>query len=57
LKLSRPPSLSDNAKVALFLVSDDSAYISGSTINACDGGTLARVAIWFEADLNPEPVA
>src|SRR5262249_55414680 len=31
LKLPRPPSLSDNAKVALFLVSDDSGYISGAT--------------------------
>jgi NAD(P)-dependent dehydrogenase (short-subunit alcohol dehydrogenase family) len=56
LKLSRPPSLADNAKVALFLVSDDSAYISGATIGATDGGTLARVGMWFEEDLNPEPV-
>lgn len=54
LKLPRPPSLLDNAKVALFLVSDDSAYISGATIGAADGGTLARVGIWFEEDLNPE---
>jgi NAD(P)-dependent dehydrogenase (short-subunit alcohol dehydrogenase family) len=57
LKLPRPPSLSDNAKVALFLVSDDSEYISGATIGATDGGTLARVGMWFEEDLNPEPVA
>jgi NAD(P)-dependent dehydrogenase (short-subunit alcohol dehydrogenase family) len=57
LKLPRPPSLSDNAKVALFLVSDDSAYISGATIGATDGGTLSRVGMWFEEDLNPEPVA
>lgn len=56
LKLPRPPSLSDNAKVALFLVSDDSAYISGATIGATDGGTLARVGMWFEEDLNPQPV-
>jgi NAD(P)-dependent dehydrogenase (short-subunit alcohol dehydrogenase family) len=56
LKLARPPSLSDNAKVALFLVSDDSAYISGATIGATDGGTLGRVGMWFEEDLNPEPV-
>ncbi len=55
LKLQRPPSLSDNAKVALFLVSDDSAYISGATIGATDGGTLSRVGMWFEEDLNPEP--
>lgn len=57
LKLSRPPSLSDNAKVALFLVSDDSAYLSGATLGATDGGTLSRVGMWFEEDLNPQPVA
>lgn len=57
LKLPRPPSLDDNAKVALFLVSDDAAYLSGTTIGATDGGTLARVGMWFEEDLNPEPVA
>jgi NAD(P)-dependent dehydrogenase (short-subunit alcohol dehydrogenase family) len=56
LKLPRPPSLSDNAKVALFLVSDDSAYISGTTLGATDGGTLSRVGMWFEEDLNPQPV-
>lgn len=56
LKLPRPPSLSDNAKVALFLVSDDSAYLSGATIGATDGGTLSRVGMWFDEDLNPEPV-
>lgn len=56
LKLPRPPSLSDNAKVALFLVSDDSAYLSGTTIGATDGGTLSRVGMWFEEDLNPQPV-
>ena len=57
LKLPRPPSLVDNAKVALFLVSDDSAYISGATIGATDGGTLTRVGMWFEEDLNPQPIA
>jgi NAD(P)-dependent dehydrogenase (short-subunit alcohol dehydrogenase family) len=57
LKLPRPPSLLDNAKIALFLVSDDSAYLSGATIGATDGGTLARVGMWFPEDLNPEPVA
>jgi len=56
LKLPRPPSLVDNAKVALFMVSDDSAYISGATIGATDGGTLSRVGMWFEEDLNPQPV-
>lgn len=57
LKLRRPPSIDDNAKVALFLVSDDSAYISGSTIGATDGGTLSRVGMWFDEDLNPQPVS
>lgn len=57
LKLQRPPSLEDNAKVALFLVSDDSAYISGATIGATDGGTLTRVGMWFDEDLNPQPVS
>lgn len=56
LKLQRPPSLVDNAKVALFLVSDDSAYISGATVGATDGGTLARVGMWFDEDLNPQSV-
>ncbi|MEH3140961.1 MAG: SDR family NAD(P)-dependent oxidoreductase [Mycobacterium kyogaense] len=56
LKLTRPPSLRDNAKVALFLVSDDSSYISGATLGATDGGTLSRVGMWFPEDLNPEPV-
>ncbi|BBX09278.1 SDR family NAD(P)-dependent oxidoreductase [Mycolicibacterium aichiense] len=57
LKLQRPPSIDDNAKVALFLVSDDSAYISGATIGATDGGTLSRVGMWFDEDLNPQPVS
>lgn len=57
LKLKRPPTLADNAKVALFLVSDDSAYISGATLGSTDGGTLARVGMWFPQDLNPEPIA
>ncbi|MGV0852738.1 SDR family NAD(P)-dependent oxidoreductase [Mycolicibacterium phlei] len=57
LKLQRPPSLRDNAKVALFLASDDSAYISGATLGSTDGGTLARVGMWFPDDINPEPVS
>jgi NAD(P)-dependent dehydrogenase (short-subunit alcohol dehydrogenase family) len=55
LKVNRPPNLLDTAKVALFLASDDSAYMSGVCLPATDGGTLARVAIWFEEDLNPQP--
>jgi NAD(P)-dependent dehydrogenase (short-subunit alcohol dehydrogenase family) len=50
LKLDRPPSLMDNAKVALFLASDDAQYITGHTLPATDGGTLSRVAIPFEED-------
>ncbi|WP_019925265.1 SDR family NAD(P)-dependent oxidoreductase [Nocardia sp. BMG111209] len=50
LKLQRPPSLRDNAKVALFLASDDSEYISGQTLVATDGGTLSRVGMWFPED-------
>ncbi|MCF8610135.1 SDR family oxidoreductase [Gordonia sp. HY285] len=56
LKLNRPPSLLDNAKVALFLVSDDSAYTSGTVLGSADGGTLSRVGMWFAEDLNqPNP--
>lgn len=50
LKLNRPPSLMDNARAALFMVSDDSAYISGVTLPTTDGGTLARVSMWFPED-------
>lgn len=56
LRLNRPPSLVDNAKAALFLISDDSAYMSGVVLPATDGGTLARVGMWFDEDLRPEPV-
>jgi NAD(P)-dependent dehydrogenase (short-subunit alcohol dehydrogenase family) len=47
LKLNRPPGLRDNANVALFLVSDDSSYMSGVCLPATDGGTLSRVAMFF----------
>lgn len=50
LKLSRPPGLRDNANVALFLVSDESAYMSGVCLPATDGGTLSRVAMFFPDD-------
>lgn len=50
LKLDRPPSLLDNARTALFLVSDDAAYTSGQVLASADGGTLARVAIPFAED-------
>lgn len=51
LKLQRPPSLRDNANAALFLVSDEAAYISGLTLPATDGGTLSRVAMQFPEDM------
>lgn len=47
LRLDRPPTLRDNANVALFLASDESAYMSGVCLPATDGGTHARVAINF----------
>jgi NAD(P)-dependent dehydrogenase (short-subunit alcohol dehydrogenase family) len=51
LRLDRPPRLRDNAYLALFLVSDESAYMSGQTIQSVDGGTHARTSIIFPTDL------
>jgi NAD(P)-dependent dehydrogenase (short-subunit alcohol dehydrogenase family) len=51
LRLSRPPSLVDNARVALFLASDESAYMSGVVLPSTDGGTLSRVGIQFAEDV------
>jgi hypothetical protein len=51
LRLDRPPTLRDNANMALFLASDESAYISGQTVGSTDGGTFARVSIIFPTDL------
>lgn len=51
LRLDRPPVIRDNARVALFLASDDSQYMSGVCLPSADGGTLARVAINFPDDL------
>jgi NAD(P)-dependent dehydrogenase (short-subunit alcohol dehydrogenase family) len=45
LKLDRPPNMHDSANLALFLASDESAYMSGVCIPATDGGTYARVAL------------
>jgi hypothetical protein len=47
LKIGRAPSLRDNAAVATFLASDDSAYMSGVVIPSCDGGNFARSSIVF----------
>ena len=51
LRLDRPPVLRDNANLALFLASDESAYMSGQTIQATDGGNFARTSIIFPTDL------
>jgi len=51
LKLNRPPDLRDNANAALYLVSDESAYMSGVCLPATDGGNLARTSIIFPGDL------
>jgi NAD(P)-dependent dehydrogenase (short-subunit alcohol dehydrogenase family) len=54
LRLGRPPTLRDNAYLALFLASDESAYMSGQTIQATDGGTFARVSIIFPGDVGAD---
>jgi NAD(P)-dependent dehydrogenase (short-subunit alcohol dehydrogenase family) len=41
LKLGRAPSLRDNANAALFLASDDSAYVTGVCLPTTDGGVLS----------------
>ena len=53
LRIDRPPMLRDSANLALFLASDESAYMSGVCIPATDGGTFARVALTFPGDLEP----
>jgi NAD(P)-dependent dehydrogenase (short-subunit alcohol dehydrogenase family) len=50
LRLDRPPNLRDNAYLALFLASDESAYMSGQTILSADGGNAARTSIVFPTD-------
>ena len=50
LRLNRPPNIRDNANLALFLASDESAYMSGQTIQSVDGGNFARTSIVFPTD-------
>jgi NAD(P)-dependent dehydrogenase (short-subunit alcohol dehydrogenase family) len=45
LKLDRAPTMRDSAYVALFLASDESAYMSGVCIPTTDGATYAKVAL------------
>jgi NAD(P)-dependent dehydrogenase (short-subunit alcohol dehydrogenase family) len=51
LRLDRPPVIRDNAYLALFLASDESAYMSGQTIQSADGGQFARTSIIFPTDI------
>jgi NAD(P)-dependent dehydrogenase (short-subunit alcohol dehydrogenase family) len=51
LRLNRPPVIRDNANLALFLASDESAYMSGQVIQSADGGNFARTSIIFPTDL------
>jgi NAD(P)-dependent dehydrogenase (short-subunit alcohol dehydrogenase family) len=50
LKLPYPPALRDNANAALFLVSDESRYMSGVCLPATDGGLLSKVAMELPPD-------
>jgi NAD(P)-dependent dehydrogenase (short-subunit alcohol dehydrogenase family) len=56
LKLARPPGILDSAYAALFLCSDEAAYMSGVCMPVSDGGTLSRVAMVFEMDANVRPI-
>jgi NAD(P)-dependent dehydrogenase (short-subunit alcohol dehydrogenase family) len=47
LRLSRPPTLRDNAWPVIFLASDESAYMSGVCFPTADGGQHARTSIPF----------
>jgi NAD(P)-dependent dehydrogenase (short-subunit alcohol dehydrogenase family) len=54
LRLNRPPTLRDNANLALFLASDESGYMSGMTIQSSDGANAARTSIIFPTDLGQD---
>jgi|HubBroStandDraft_1064217.scaffolds.fasta_scaffold03483_7 NAD(P)-dependent dehydrogenase (short-subunit alcohol dehydrogenase family) len=47
LKLSTPPSIRDNAYGVLFLASDESRYMTGSSLSSADGGVISNVAMTF----------
>ena len=50
LRVDRPPVIRDNSYLALFLASDEAAYMSGQTIQSADGGQFARTSIVFPTD-------
>ncbi len=49
LRGARPPGLADTARLAVYLASDDAAFVTGQTI-AVDGGLLSKMAEPFTAD-------
>jgi NAD(P)-dependent dehydrogenase (short-subunit alcohol dehydrogenase family) len=50
LKQPFPPELIDNARYALFLLSDEARYVSGQCVTTSDGGTVNNVAMNFADD-------
>ena len=54
LKVQSPPTLLDNALSVLFLVSDESRFISGQSLCPVDGGILANSAMNFPDDWQDE---
>ncbi len=54
LRLDTPPTLRDNAYVALFLASEESRYMSGQTLASVDGGSFARTSIIMPGDLGSD---
>ena len=54
LRLDSPPNLRDNANLALFLICDESRYMSGQNIQSVDGGNFARTSIIMPGDLGGE---
>lgn len=45
LQIGRPAGLRDNAYAALFMISDESAFITGTSWPVTDGGTTSLVAL------------
>jgi hypothetical protein len=51
LRLDRPPTIRDNANVALFLASDEAAYMSRHTLHGADGGEFCRTSAIAPTDV------